>query len=238
MRIPENSLYDPNFEHDACGVGFVADIGGSRSHGILEMGIRSVVNLTHRGAVDADAKTGDGAGILTQIPVRLFKKELDRLGCHLDNPGALGVGVIFMPRDDREAYGVCRKIVEESITAEGLQLLGWRAVPIAIDHLGQKAEATRPEIEQVLVGRPDGVDDDAFERLLYLARRSFENRASEQAIEDFYCVSFSHQRIVYKALVVAPQLDQFYLDLKDPEFETNCRVPLANAGQTQKTNGA
>lgn len=220
MRMPENSLYDPSFEHDACGVGFVADIGGNQSHAILEMGIRSVVNLTHRGAVDADAKTGDGAGILTQIPSQLFKKDLDRLGYHLDEPAALGVGVLFMPRDDRAAHDVCRTIVEESITEEGLQLLGWRTVPLDLDHLGQKAQETRPDIQQVLVGRPDGMDADTFERLLYLARRALESRACEKAIEDFYCVSFSHQRIVYKALVVAPQLDQFYLDLKDPAFET------------------
>jgi len=220
MRIPKNSLYDPGFEHDACGAGFVADIGGNRSHNILEMGIQSVVNLTHRGAVDADAKTGDGAGVLTQIPTRLFAKELDRLGCHLDDPSALGVGVLFMPRNDREAYDACRKIVEAAIAEEGLQLLGWRTVPISADQLGQKAQETRPEIEQVLVGRPEGLGSEKFERLLYLARRALERRASEKAIEDFYCASFSHERIVYKALVVAPQLDEFYLDLKDRDFET------------------
>ena len=220
MPIPENSLYDPGFEHDACGVGFVADISGKRSHSILEMGIRSVINLTHRGAVDADAKTGDGAGILTQIPQRLFKRELDRLDCRLDNPAELGVGVMFMPLNDPEAYRTCRQIVEEAIAQEGLELLGWRTVPIAADELGQKAQETRPEIEQVLVAQPTGVDADGFERLLYLTRRALESRACEKAIEDFYCVSFSHERIVYKALVVAPQLDQFYLDLREPDYET------------------
>ncbi|HEX9880004.1 MAG TPA: glutamate synthase large subunit, partial [Candidatus Binatia bacterium] len=214
------SLYRPEFEHDGCGVGFVADIGGHRSHKILAHALRSVVNLTHRGAVDADAKTGDGAGVLTQLPAKLLAKEVARLGSRLETPGDLGVGMIFLPRKDVEAQKTARAIIEESIRRRGIPLLGWRKVPLDVEALGDKAKDTRPEIEQVLVARPQGIDDDVFERALYVTRKTVEKEAGRRNIEGLYIPSFSHRSVVYKALVVAPQLERFYLDLKNPDFET------------------
>ncbi|MDX1489455.1 MAG: hypothetical protein R3268_14690, partial [Acidiferrobacterales bacterium] len=218
------TLYNPDFEHDACGVGFVADIGGKRSRKILEYGLRSVVNLTHRGAVDADAKTGDGAGILTQIPEKLFAKEITRLDCRLDNSTDLGVGMIFLPRQDLEAQKTCREIVTAVLKQRGLTLLGWRHVPVKSSELGAKAQDTQPQIEQVLIGNPGGLDDEAYERALYLARKSIEAEIRGRRLSGFYIPSFSHRTVVYKALVVAPQLERFYIDLKDPEFETALAV--------------
>ncbi len=220
----KDSLYRSEFEHDACGVGFIADIGGNKSHEILVQALYSVINLTHRGAVDADAKTGDGAGVLTQIPVRLLAREVERLGAHLDTPDDLGVGMIFLPRKDLEAQKLSRKIIEESIQRQGLVFLGWRQVPLNMEALGDKAKDTRPEIEQVLIGKPKGLDADSFERALYLTRKIVEKNANSQGISDLYISSFSHRTLVYKALVVAPQLERFYLDLKNPDYETALSV--------------
>jgi len=219
-----NTLYQANFEHDGCGTGFVADIGGNRSHKILAQGLRAVINLTHRGAVDADAKTGDGAGVLTQIPASLFVKEVEKLGAHLDGPDDLGVGMIFFPRKDLEAQKTARTIIERAIQRQGLTFLGWRKVPLDPDELGDKAKETRPEIEQVLIGRPTGLDSEKFERALYLVRKVIEEEAKGGGLENFYIPSFSHHSLVYKALVVAPQLERFYLDLKNPDFDTSLCV--------------
>jgi len=219
-----NTLYQANFEHDGCGTGFVADIGGNRSHKILVQGLRSVINLTHRGAVDADAKTGDGAGVLTQIPARLFAREVEQLGAHLDSPDDLGVGMIFLPCKDLAAQKTARSIIEQSVQRQGLTLLGWRKVPIDPEELGDKAKVTRPEVEQVLIGRPTGLDSEKFERALYLVRKVIEKEAKGKGLEDLYIPSFSHQSLVYKALVVAPQLERFYLDLKNPDFDTSLCV--------------
>lgn len=220
IPVPKNSLYNPEFEHDGCGVGFVADIGGNKSHRILTHALRAVINLTHRGAVDADAKTGDGAGVLTQLPTKLLAKEVERLGSRLDAAKDLGVGMVFLPRKDTETQKVARGIIEGVIQRRGLALLGWRKVPIDVEALGDKAKDTRPEIEQVLVGRPPGLDSEGFERALYLTRKIIEKESRSRGVEDLYIPSFSHRTVVYKALVVAPQLERFYLDLKNPDFET------------------
>ena len=224
IPVPQNSLYNPEFEHDACGMGFIADISGHRSHKILEQALRAVINLTHRGAVDADAKTGDGAGVLSQIPRKLFAKEIQRLGFHLDHPNDLGVGMIFLPRKEPEAHKRAKTIVEETIQKNGLIFLGWRKVPVNPDELGAKARETQPEIQQLLIGRPAGLDSEGFERSLYLTRKEIEDEATRRALAELYIPSFSHQSVVYKALVVAPQLERFYLDLKDPDFETSLAV--------------
>ncbi|MBI4524940.1 MAG: glutamate synthase large subunit, partial [Deltaproteobacteria bacterium] len=224
MSIPQNSLYSPEFEHDACGVGFVADIGGNKTHKILEQAIRSAINLTHRGAVGADAKTGDGAGVLTQIPGKLFAREMQRLGLRLDHAEDLGVGMIFLPAGDAAAQQASKAIIEAAIADHALVLLGWRKVPVKSDELGDKARETQPEIQQVLIGKPAGVEADAFERSLYLTRKVTEKEANRRGLADLYIPSFSHRTIVYKALVVAPQLERFYLDLKDPDYETALSV--------------
>ncbi len=219
-----NTLYQANFEHDGCGTGFVADVGGNKSHSILVHGLRAVINLTHRGAVDADAKTGDGAGILTQVPASLFAKEVTKLGAHLNGLDDLGVGMIFFPGKDPAGRKLARKIIEQAIQGRGMAFLGWRKVPLDPDALGDTAKETRPEIEQVLIGKTSGLDGDQFERALYLTRKVIEKEAKDKGLNDLYIPSFSHRTLVYKALVVAPQLERFYLDLKNPDYDTSLCV--------------
>ena len=217
-----SGLYDPRFEHDSCGVGFVATTGG-RSHAIVARALEAVANLTHRGAVSADGKTGDGAGVLTQIPHRLFAPDLQRLGVRVARHTDLGVGMIFLPRESgRQARA--RAIIEETIIAEGLVLFGWRKVPVATSALGDEAARTRPQIEQVLIGRPERLGAAEFERQLYLARNVIERRWTEAGLEDAYIPSFSHHAVVYKGMFIAPQLPRFYPDLQDPQFETALAV--------------
>ena len=217
-------MYKDLNEKDACGVGFIANRFGSRSHEIIEMATRAVTNLTHRGAVAADAKTGDGAGILTQIPGKLFQKHLEKLGVHLDTITDLGVGMIFLPRYDQNAQAQGRVLVEKTLQQYGVPLLGWRSVPINAAALGAKALETLPEIQQVLVGRPAQLTDDDFERRLYLICKELEHRVAAAALDEFHIASFSHQTIVYKGLLVAPQLVQFYLDLTDSDFQAALAV--------------
>jgi glutamate synthase (ferredoxin) len=212
-------LYDPAFEHDACGVGFVAQINGERSHRVLQLGLESVVNVTHRGAVDADAKTGDGAGVLTQLPRALFAKELVRLGVTGVDPDDIAVGMFFFPRDE-ETRRRCLEIVERACDRHGLDRLAWRPVPVDPSMLGGKALSTQPDIQQLILGRPVGHDDEDYERVLFLARKEIERRVSREAIGNFYVPSMSHSTIVYKGLFVAPQLRAFYLDLQDEDYET------------------
>ena len=217
-------MYKDLNEKDACGVGFVANRFGSRSHEIIKMATQAVTNLTHRGAVAADAKTGDGAGILTQIPEKLFQKELEKLGVHLDAINDMGVGMIFLPRHDEKALAQGRALVEKTLQQYGVPLLGWRSVPLDLSALGTKALETLPEIQQVLVGRPEQLTDDAFERCLYLICKALEHRITAAGLDEFHIASFSHRTVVYKGLLVAPQLAQFYLDLKDSDFEAALAV--------------
>jgi glutamate synthase (ferredoxin) len=217
-----NGLYDPRFEHDSCGVGFVATTSG-RSHAVLALALEAVANLTHRGAVSADGKTGDGAGVLTQIPYGLLGPELHRLGVRITRHTDLGVGMCFLPQDSG-AQARSRAIIEEAILREGLLLFGWRKVPVATSALGREAARTSPQIEQVLVGRPERLGSVEFERSIYLARKSVERRWHDEGIRDAYLPSFSHQTIVYKGLFIAPQLPRFYPDLEDPQFESAIAV--------------
>ncbi len=217
-------MYKDLNEKDACGVGFVANRFGSRSHEIIKMATQAVTNLTHRGAVAADAKTGDGAGILTQIPEKLFQKELEKLGVHLDSINDVGVGMIFLPRHDQSAQAEGRVLVEKMLQQYGVPLLGWRSVPLNLSALGTKALETVPEIQQVLVGRPEQLADDAFERRLYLICKELEHRIMALGLDEFHIASFSHRTIVYKGLLVAPQLSQFYPDLKNSDFEAALAV--------------
>ena len=217
-------MYNDLNEKDACGVGFVANRFGNRSHDIIKMATQAVTNLTHRGAVAADAKTGDGAGILTQIPEKIFQKALEKLGVHLDSINDMGVGMVFLPRHDTDAQAQGRAIVEKILQQYGVPLLGWRPVPQDLSALGAKALETLPEIQQVLVGRPEQLTDDAFEQRLYLICKELEHRVAAAALEEFHIASFSHRTIVYKGLLVAPQLTQFYPDLKDPDFQASLAV--------------
>lgn len=213
-------LYDPTHEHDACGVGMVAQINGQRSNKILRIGLHSICNLMHRGAVDADARTGDGAGIKTQLPYKLFRKVIERLGHQLYRDTDLGVGMMFLPRQNSYTQARAKAITEEVIAKRGLFLFGWRNVPVNVQILGTTALLTLPKIEQVLVGRPQDMKSDDFERRLFLARNEIEDRVTADKIEDFYICSFSHQMIVYKGLMLSASLEKFYPDLSDPDFET------------------
>jgi glutamate synthase domain-containing protein 2/glutamate synthase domain-containing protein 1/glutamate synthase domain-containing protein 3 len=214
-------LYDPSFEHDACGVGLVASIKGTRSNSILKKALTCVCNLIHRGAMDADAKTGDGAGVLTQIPYKLFRPEVEKMGYKLFQDSDLGVGMMFLPNDPY-TQARCRHITETVLNEAKLFIFGWRVVPVNRQVLGEKALRTCPDIEQILVGRPDptSMSDDEFERKLFLCRNQIEDMAESQGIKDFYIPSFSSHTIVYKGLLAAPTLERFYLDLRDPNYTT------------------
>jgi glutamate synthase (ferredoxin) len=213
-----NSLYDPRFEHDACGVGFLARQSSRPSRDIVEMALTAVVNLAHRGALDADAKTGDGAGILVQVPRRFMAREAEKLGFRLDDPEKLAVAMAFLPSDEKKAAR-CRQVIEEMTCGRGLEVLGWRQVPVDRSVLGEKALSTCPDVWQLLVLPPATLEGDAYERALFLARKEIEATLREEGI-DCYLPSFSHRTLVYKGLLVAKQVGDFYLDLQDPEFES------------------
>jgi len=214
------SLYSPEHEHDACGVGLVAQVSGKRSNRILKIGLRSICSLMHRGALDADAKTGDGAGVMTQIPYKIFAPEVARLGHQLFQESDLAVGVMFLPYDHAYTQAKAKAITAEVLEKRELFLFGWREVPINLRVLGEKAQTTLPRIEHVLIGRPWGMADDDYERRLFLARNEIEDAAAAAGIKNFYIPSFSHRTIVYKGLLVSSSLEKFYPDLTNPDYET------------------
>jgi glutamate synthase (NADPH/NADH) large chain len=214
---PRQGLYDPSREHDACGVGFVAHIKGRKSHDIVAQGLTILNNLTHRGATGADPLHGDGAGVLLQIPDAFFREEMGAKGVKLPKAGAYGVGMIFLPRNPA-ARAACAKEVERAIVNEGQTLLGWRDVPVDDSSLGKTARDTMPVIRQVFVGAGRGmIDRDAFERKLYIIRKASGHaiRALGLEIAGFYVPSFSHRTIVYKGMLLAHQVGEFYRDLKE-----------------------
>ena len=215
----EGTLYDSRFEHDSCGVGFVAGISGEATHRIVQDALTSVINLTHRGAVSADAKSGDGAGILTQIPRRLLAAE----GLAGDASELLAIGMFFLPRDAAAAARV-RAIAAEEIAARGLRLIDWRTVPVDPQVLGEKAFRTMPTIEQAAVQGDSLTDERTFDRQLLLVRKATERRARAEHILDLYIPSFSCRTVSYKGLFVAPQLAAFYRDLANPLFESALAV--------------
>ena len=210
-------LYDPAYEHDACGTGFVASIDGKATHAIVRSAVQCVCNVTHRGAVSADAKTGDGAGVLTQIPHGLFAKVLKQLGAKPAGPGELGVGVMFLPKEDA-ARAVAQRLAEDTLKASGLGLIGWRDVPVDPSALGEKALETQPVIRHLLIRRPDELPPAEFERRLFLARRRIERAWERPGLAGGYIPSFSSRTIAYKGLLAAPQLARFYRDLSDPDY--------------------
>jgi glutamate synthase (ferredoxin) len=212
-------LYDPAFERDSCGVGLVVDVQGRRSRSILDRALAGLVNLTHRGGVGADARTGDGAGVLTQIPHALFADYLAELGSGPIAPGDLGVVMVFLPKDDAAAEH-CRAALEAGMTGRNLSVLGWRTVPIQPEVLGPTALATLPRIEQLFVRRPADLDADAFERELMLARKFAERTAGDDGLGDCAIVSCSSRTIVYKGFCLPEDLSRFYTDLRDPSYET------------------
>lgn len=218
LRFAKDGLYCPEHERDSCGVGMVASIDGVKSRRIVEVGIDALKAVWHRGAVDADGKTGDGAGLLLELPIDFFFDHVHRTG-HEPNKGSLiAVGMVFLPRTDFTAQEGCRAIVESEILRRGHIIYGWRRVPVDISVLGEKANATRPEIEQIMVADSKGLTQEEFERELYLMRRRIERAVVEQQLNGFYVCSLSCQTIVYKGMMLAEQVAEFYPDLKDDRF--------------------
>jgi glutamate synthase domain-containing protein 2/glutamate synthase domain-containing protein 1/glutamate synthase domain-containing protein 3 len=212
-------LYDPAQEHDACGIGFVASIRGEKSHDILLKGIQVLLNLAHRGACGCDAETGDGAGVLIQIPHKFYARECAKLGFELPRPGSYGVGMTFLPVEKHPRLQ-CEGILERIVREEGLSVLGWRDMPVYASAIGRVARASQPYIQQIFIGCRPGLDEDAFERKLYVVRKRAENEIRESGIEDagmFYSPSLSCRTVVYKGLVLASQLTSFYRELSDPD---------------------
>jgi len=217
--LPESQgLYDPGNERDACGIGLVANIRGERSHDILLKGIEVLENLAHRGACGCDAETGDGAGILIQIPHEFFARECARLGFTLPAPGEYGVGMMFLPVERHQRLA-CEGIVERIAREEGLEPLGWRDTPIDGDAIGRVARGSQPYIEQIFIRRGEGMEQDALERKLYVVRKRAEAEIAASDLHDrefFYVPSLSSRTIVYKGLLLAPQIARFYRELSDP----------------------
>ncbi|MEM1167219.1 MAG: glutamate synthase large subunit [Planctomycetota bacterium] len=220
------SLYHPSFEHGSCGVGFVADARGRRSHELVRMGLDAAANLAHRGAVSGDGLTGDGAGVMTQVPTELLRRELERQGVNPPKPGVpIGIGMLFLPHDDAAARAIAERIVRTHLGAAGLRVLMWRHVPIDTAALGEEAKATCPAIRQVVVSPRKRIGSaDEFERVLYIARRRIENAAAKAGLDGFTVCSLSARTVVYKGLVVTPQLASFYRDLADPAFASAMMV--------------
>ncbi|HEX9120236.1 MAG TPA: glutamate synthase large subunit [Terriglobales bacterium] len=216
---PAQGLYDPCHEHDACGIGFVASIKGVRTHEIVRKGIEVLVNLTHRGACGCDPETGDGAGVLIQIPHKFFARECRRLHILLPEPGQYGVGMIFLPVERHDRLR-CEGILERIAREEGLTVLGWRDTPVDGSVIGRVARVSQPYIQQIFFGAASGMDESALERRLYIVRKRAESEVAASDIDSkefFYVPSLSARTIVYKGLLLAPQIDRFYKELSDPD---------------------
>jgi len=219
----KQGLYDPRYEHDACGMGFIVNLNGEKSHDIIRKGIEILINLTHRGACGCDPETGDGAGITIQIPHEFFSRECSRLGFSLSEPGTYGVGMMFLPVEPKQRL-ICEGIVERVAKEEGLTVLGWRDTPVHADAIGRTARATQPYIEQVFLRGAANMTQDQLERKLYVVRRSVESEIRETDLSEkdfFYVPSMSSRLIVYKGLLLAPQIDDFYKELRDPETRSS-----------------
>ena len=232
---PRQGLYDPANEHDACGVGFVAHIKNQKSHAIVEQGLQILKNLTHRGAVGADPMAGDGSGILIQLPDAFFRAELALQGIKLPPAGEYGVGMVFLPRESASRMA-CQEEIERAVRAEGQVLLGWRDVPVDNSVLGESVRQSEPVIRQIFVGRSTEVlVTDALERKLYIIRKRSGHAIQRLKLKhgkEFYVPSFSARTIVYKGLLLADQVGNFYKDLQD----TRVVSALALAHQRFSTN--
>ena len=220
-RLEANGMYSSQFEKDACGMGFVVNIKGKKSHSIIDDGLRILERLEHRGGAGADKDTGDGAGILVQIPHEFFKRECEVLGINLPSAGDYGVGMVFAHKYE-SLRNEQKRIFEEVVREEGQVVLGWREVPVDGTKVGQEAAAIRPWMIQILIGKgPDVTNNKEFERKLYIIRKLAEKRIiplSKELSSDFYIASLSSKTIVYKGMLTPGQLRDFYLDLSDLDF--------------------
>ncbi|HLF18947.1 MAG TPA: glutamate synthase large subunit [Candidatus Omnitrophota bacterium] len=218
----QQGLYHPQFEHDACGVGFVAHLKGKKSHEIVRNGITILENLSHRGACGCDPETGDGAGLLIQMPDQFFRKECAKLHIKLPPLGDYGVGIVFLP-PKIEDRNVIEAWTEHIIYEEGQKLLGWRDVPHDPTKIGKVAASVKPTFKQLIIGRGDGTAREAFDRKLYVIRKRLFNQIQQSVLEQksyYYFCSLSSKTIVYKGQLMAEQLDRFFPDLSDPDLQS------------------
>jgi len=218
--LAANGMYAEEEEHSSCGVGLVVSIDGTPSRKVVQAGIDALKAIWHRGAVDADGKTGDGAGIHVQIPVPFFYDQVRRTGHEPRTDQLMAVGQVFLPRTDFGAQETCRTIVETEVLRMGHKIYGWRHVPVDITCLGEKANATRPEIEQILISDAKGLDEESFERELYVIRRRIEKAAQAAGVGGLYIASLSCRSIIYKGMMLAEQVAVFYPDLQDELFKS------------------
>src|SRR5437764_11148106 len=220
-RPPAEGLYDPSLEKDSCGVGFIANIKGKKSHQIVFDALNILCNLEHRGAVGADPRAGDGAGILVQIPHAFFARKAAEIGFKLPPPGDYAVGALFMPRETAWRK-VIKSIIADQIKAEGLVLLGWRDVPTDNSSLGETVKPTEPAHMQVFIARNGTAKTaDEFERRLYILRKSISQaiyQRRDRGLAGYYPVSLSCRTVVYKGIFLADQLAKYYPDLSEPDF--------------------
>jgi len=226
--IPEKQgLYDPQFEHDSCGVGFIVDMNGKKSHTIISKALQILINLQHRGAVGCEVNTGDGAGITMQIPDKFLRVEVGKAGITLPEIGRYGVGMVFLPRDP-ESRRRCEELLSAAAEQTGQTVLGWRDVPTNNSEIGNSAKAVEPVFRQIFIAAADTVKDTSnFESLLYLIRRRAENAVAAANIEDgnyFYLSSFSCNTLIYKGMLSAEQMDTYFPDLKNPQMESALAV--------------
>ena len=216
--MADKGMYSFEEEHSSCGVGLVVNINGEKTREVVLNGINALKAIWHRGAVDADGMTGDGAGIHLQIPVPFFYEQVRRTGHTPRENELIAVGQVFLPRTNFAAQETCRTIVETEVLRMGYYIYGWRHVPVDISVLGEKANATRPEIEQILISNAKGVDEETFERELYVIRRRIEKAAIAAQVPQMYIASMSCRSIIYKGMMLAEQVAEFYPDLKDDKF--------------------
>jgi glutamate synthase (NADPH) large chain len=232
---PAEGLYDPQFEKDACGVGFIVNIRGERSHEIVERGLQILCNLTHRGATGADAGTGDGAGLLMQMPDKFLRRECRTLGFELPAPGAYGAGLVFLPINTLQRTQIEGRL-EEVIAEEGQNFLGWRIPPQASEHIGLTAQEAEPVMRQIFIGAAAGLTREAFNRKLFVIRKRIENEVREGKLEDrnfhFHIPSLSSDVLIYKGLLLAEQVKGYFPDLQDKDMES----ALALVHQRYSTN--
>ncbi|MEO8115513.1 MAG: glutamate synthase large subunit [Phenylobacterium sp.] len=217
QKLIDGHAYDPTSERDACGVGLVCAIDGQPRREVVELAIRALKAVWHRGAVDADGKTGDGAGVLVSVPQDFFADQVARIG-HKLRPGPIAVGQVFLPRTDLAAQETARTIVEAEALRFGFYIYGWRQVPTDTRMIGEKANATRPEIEQIMLSPPKGLEGEALERALFLCRKRIEKRVAQAGLSYFYICSLSARSLIYKGMFLAEHIDEFYPDLTDPRF--------------------
>ena len=220
---PKQGLYDPQFEHDACGVGFVVNMKGRKSHQIVQQALTILMNLRHRGACGCEANTGDGAGILLQTPHEFLQQACAEAGLALPGRAEYGCGNVFLPADAADRRR-CESIFESIVREEGQHFLGWRDVPTNDASLGQTARNAEPTVRQVFIGRHSRLSDDlAFERKLYVIRRRAEKAiryAGLKGASDFYVLSLSAKTLVYKGMLLSEQVEAFYPELADPAMES------------------